>query len=99
MAHAFEELNIKPDTDDLESMKQWMLSYLKQQGKVPDHASESLKLAAQFIQNQSISLFSGNIQNNDYVTFEMWKFEVYTLLRQGIHPKPSIVKALVIFMG
>ncbi|KAK2146917.1 hypothetical protein LSH36_579g05086 [Paralvinella palmiformis] len=32
LAHAFEELNIKPDTDDLESMKQWMLSYLKQQG-------------------------------------------------------------------
>ena len=81
LAHVFEELNIKPDTDDPETMKQWMLSYLKQQGKVPD--SDSVpggpKLA-QFIQNPRISLFSGNVQNKDHVTFEMWKFEVCTLL-------------------
>ncbi len=57
LAHVFEELNIKPDTDNPESMKQWMLSYLKQQGKVPNLAPEGPKLA-QFIQNPRISLFS-----------------------------------------
>ena len=93
LAHVFEELNIKPDTDDPETMKQWMLSYLKQQGKVPNPAPEGPKLA-QFIQNPRISLFSGNVQNKDHVTFEMWKFEVSTLLKEGIHPKPSIVEAL-----
>ena len=88
LIQVFETLNIKPDTDDPESMKQWMLQYLKDQGNVPNPTAASPQLA-QFIQNPRISLFSGSVQNKDHVTFEMC-----TLLKEGTHPKPSIVEAL-----
>ena len=38
----FQTLDVKPDTSDPKAMNQWMLDYLKAQGKIQDPAPPSV---------------------------------------------------------
>ena len=85
----FESLDVKPDTSDPESMKQWMMDYLKRQGKIQDPAAHPFAPYAN-LPLLKISYFSGDDDNKSHVDFDTWKFEVTSLLSEAVYPKEAI---------
>ena len=85
----FESLDSKPK-------KKWMEDYLKskadpeeQQNQLPTAGTPSIIQKTNAFQPPRIVTFSGSGDSKD-VSFETWKFEVETLLREGTHSKKEI---------
>ena len=97
----FESLDSKPKMDDPESLQKWMEDYLKSKGrsrmtdpeeqkdKLPTAGTPSIIHKTNVFQPPRIVTFSGSGDSKD-VSFETWKFEVETLLREGTHSKKEI---------
>ena len=84
----FETLDVRPDTSDPESMKQWMVDYLKTQGKIPNPAVYPVPPAPYAnLPLLKISYFSGDDENESHVDFKTWKFEVLSSLSEAVYPQ------------
>lgn len=95
LVHVFEEMNVKPDMDDPEAMKRWMRQYVKGESRAqasPSSSSSEPQQVAHVIQNPRIIVFSGD-QTKD-AAYDIWKYEVRSLLREKIHALPVIVHAV-----
>ena len=87
----FETLDVKPDTSDPEAMKQWMLDYLKAQGKIQNPVVQPFAPSPfANLPLLKISYFSGDDDNKSHVDFDTWKFEVMSLLSEAVYPKEAI---------
>ena len=97
----FKSLDVKPDTSDPESMKQWMLDYLKTQGKIPSTvnpsnlSSPSKVNTASYLPTLKISYFSGDKENKSHVDYQTWKYEVKALLAEASYSREAIKIAIV----
>ena len=95
----FEAMEVKPKIDDLESLQVWMQDYVRGQKRASD--SEHLEAEPKVnnvvhktvVQPQlRIVPFSGSGSSNE-VSYEAWKFEICTLMKDQTHSKSDIESA------
>lgn len=86
LAKAFKDLGVKPKTDSPEDLREWMEQYVKQdpKAKVPS--------VAVLPQLPRIVLFSGE-PKGDHASFDLWKYEVKSLLKEQMYPTEAIYQA------
>ena len=96
----FESLDSKPKMDDPESLQNWMEDYLKSKGRsrltdpeeqkaVHTAPTQNIVHKTNVFQPPRIVTFSGSGDAKE-VSFESWKFEVLTLLKEGTHSRKEI---------
>jgi hypothetical protein len=94
---AFEALDVKPKLDDPASLQQWMADYLKGVGRVgvhnPDDAAAHPSRSTHLVHTPRIACFSGDEEKDS--SFEAWKFEVMTLVKEGTYSDKVITSALM----
>jgi hypothetical protein len=95
----FEAMEVKPKVDDIESLQAWMQDYVRGQNRASN--SEHLEAESKtdtvvhktVVQPQlRIVPFSGSGGSNE-VSYEAWKFEICTLLKDKTHSKSDIESA------
>ena len=99
---AFERLGTKPKTDTPEDLRKWMEQYLKSQegarndpddlghGDHPDRSSR--RVSTHVIHQPNVAVFSGD-QDHKGVTYDSWKFEILTLIKEGVYSVNIITTA------
>lgn len=95
LAKVFQELGERPDTKDVNSLKQWMKTYVEKSGGASSKADikpDIKPTVANIIQDPRISMFSGDTSKD--VTYDIWKYEVNSLLREHSHSLPVINRAI-----
>ena len=95
----FEDMEDKPKVDDLESLKAWMQDYVRGQNRVSQshpveaEARTDTVIHKTVVQPQlRIVPFSGSGGSNE-VSYEAWKFEIRTLLKDKTHSNSDIESA------
>ena len=94
LVNVFETLDVKPKMDDPDALKLWMEDYLKGQGRLkttPDPGTSTVSQAktTHLIQTPRISPFSG-IGSPKEISYESWRYEVMTLLREGNNSRQEV---------
>ena len=82
LVSALQDIGAK-GVDSSKDLDSWMMDYLKSQGKLPPPAV--LPSAPR------MSVFSGD--PHEFVSFDVWKFEVDSLLAEGMYPDDIICHA------
>ena len=95
----FEEMEVKPKMDTMESLQNWMQDYGRGQQRASDVEPQDTQpkvdnvIHKTLVQSQArIVPFSGSGGTNE-VSFEAWKYEVCGLLKDGIHAKSDVEAA------
>lgn len=86
MATVFEEMGTKPKMDSVEDFEQWMKSYLQTKGKTEP-------VVQVVTQPPQIIKFSGEVKG-DQGSFDLWRYEVRSLMNEGIHKLETIHQAV-----
>ena len=86
LAKAFKDLGVKPKTDSPEDLRAWMEQYVKQD---PKTKSPSVAILPQL---PRVVLFSGEAKG-DHASFDLWKYEVKSLLTEQMYPTEAIYQA------
>lgn len=96
MAAIFTALGAKPKMDTPGDFKAWMESYLGSQSHDPEEHSQSdadkksKDSTVQIVtQLPTIVKFSGQ-EKGDQVSFDLWRYEVQSLMEEGVH-KPEVI--------
>ena len=86
LVSAFESLEVKPDMEDPEAFKAWMLRFARGQDRdaASSAAGKSNDGSSHIVYTPKVSVFSGGTDSKD-VPYETWKFEVKTLLQEKVH--------------
>ena len=90
----FEEMETKPKMDDKDALRQWMVDYVSSSTKPftnSDGSHQSGK-PAHVIQIPRIVNFSGSGDPKE-VSYETWKYEVLTLVKEGTHSLKEVSTA------
>ena len=97
----FSSMGVKPDTRDSDAMMSWMYDFLESKGKIKTESTQRSYYASPaaggqqptFVtQNPRISLFSGDTKG-DHVSYDMWRFEVWNLLKEKLYSNEVITMA------
>ena len=90
----FNTMGVKPKADNVDDLQNWMVDYLKTEGKIPVVGPDQNKETKIEIVPEipKISIFSGD-QKKD-VGFELWKHEIKCLLQENTHSRESIMQAV-----
>lgn len=86
LGEAFKSLGVKPKMDNPQDLKSWMKDYVKQEGAGEDAAVHV------YAQLPRIVVFSGE-PKGDQATFDVWKYDVKCLIKEGVHSGPEIYQA------
>ena len=97
LVSAFESLEVKPDMDDPEALKRWISRFAKGQDRIESKneapgTSKSMGEHTHVVYTPKVSIFSGGTDTKD-VSYEMWRFEVRTLLQEKVHSVVVITTA------
>ena len=86
LADIFGAMGVKPKMDSVGDFEGWMKSYLTTAGKM----DSTVQVVTQPPQ---ISKFSGEVKG-DQVSFDLWRYEVNSLIKDGIQKEESIYQAV-----
>ena len=98
LADCFEEMEVVPKLDSSADLQQWMLDYLQGQGRLAgvreptstqEHKSGSK--TTHIVHTPKIFAFAGEPDKDS--TFESWKYEILTLLKEGSYSERTITTA------
>ena len=95
----FRTLGVKPKSDSPEDLKKWMQEYLDSQSvsdtSQPSTSSSTSNSVPNMVvsQNPRVSSFSGVVKG-DQVSYEVWKYEVRSLIQGSSHSKEAILVAV-----
>lgn len=95
----FRSMGVKPKTTSPDELRQWMKDYVSSQDQgstSSNHASprpNTSTVNTVVTQNPRVSSFSGVVKN-DQVSYEVWKYEVDTLVQEKVHSSEAIIVAV-----
>jgi hypothetical protein len=102
LVSAFERLGTKPKAETPEDLRKWMEQYLKSQEGArhdPDDLGHgdnldrsSRRVSTHVIHQPNVAVFSGD-QDHKGVTYDCWKFEILTLIKEGVYSMHIITTA------
>ena len=94
----FESMDAKPKLDDQDDLEEWMSDYLATKGQsrmtmqrdksTDDRPDESVHRST-ILHKPKITSFSGNDEPKG-ISYATWRYEVDTLLREGIYTKLDV---------
>lgn len=93
MTATFEAVGFKPKSETKEELEASMLEYLGQAGKLPVKQETQAPTKQVLQQPPRVSSFSGDSVKGDS-PFDLWKYEVNCLVREGVHTHDSILQAV-----
>lgn len=86
LVNVLEEMGVKPKTDSVADFEAWMRSYLSSKGV----EGSTIQVVTQPPQ---LAKFSGDIKG-DQVSFDLWRYEVRSLLKENLHKPEAIHQAV-----
>lgn len=105
---AIKRLGALPEAGTPDEVEEWMLNHLQEVGRVPardeksftsledkDEKGKQKGPLSTSVSNQTlrINTFSGDPEAKGETTFDLWRFEVKCLIRDGVYPKEVIRQA------
>ena len=97
LVSVFETLDVKPKMDNPDDLRKWMTDFVKGQGRMEDQSDHGKPqgtgtVSTHVVHDPKVSTFSGGTNTKD-VSYETWKYEINTLLEEGVHKTEQVTSA------